>query len=243
MLPYSVRNASVFDPKSKHPEQLLVFLRYRMKKEIEVPRTRIKICGITRLEDALNAIEAGVDALGFVFVQSSPRYVNADEASAIIRQLPPFVQTVGLFMNQAQAEVADIMRKTALNLLQFHGDESVSFCEQFDIPYVKAIPMGGGVNPVEYAAQYSASVGFLLDSHQKGASGGSGDKFDWESIPEGFNRPLILAGGLTVENVESAVRQVKPYAVDVSSGVEASKGVKAVDKIIKFVRGVELGDK
>lgn len=206
-------------------------------------RTRIKICGFTRLEDALSAIDLGVDALGFVFVKSSPRYIDAADAKKIIRQLPPFAQTVGLFMNQSYEEVHGIVQETALNLLQFHGDESASFCEQFDMPYIKAIPMGGGVNPVEYAAQYSGAVGFLLDSHQKGASGGSGDKFDWESIPAGFTKPLILAGGLTVENVESAVRQVKPFAVDVSSGVESSKGVKAVGKMNDFVRGVELGDK
>lgn len=212
-------------------------------KELKVTRTRIKICGITRLEDALHAIGLGVDALGFVFVESSPRYINAVDAKSIIRQLPPFAQTVGLFMNQPAEEVSAIVQKTALNLLQFHGDESVSFCEQFDMPYIKAIPMGGGVNPVEYAAQYSASVGFLLDSHQKGASGGSGDKFDWDAIPQGFTKPLILAGGLSVENIESAVRQVKPYAVDVSSGVEATKGVKDADKMRSFTLGVDLGDR
>ena len=215
-----------------------------VKVELGIPpqRTRIKICGITTLDDALKAVELGVDALGFVFVKSSPRFITAANAKAIIRQLPPFMQTVGLFMNQNAEEVATITRETALNLLQFHGDETVSFCEQFDMPYIKAIPMGGGVNPVEYAAQYSGSVGFLLDSHAKGASGGSGDKFDWGSIPDGFTKPLILAGGLTVENVESAVRQVNPYAVDVSSGVEASKGVKDAEKMTKFVLGVNLGD-
>lgn len=205
-------------------------------------RTRTKICGITRLEDALTAIDLGVDALGFVFVKSSPRFIDAVDAKPIMRQLPPFAQTVGLFMNQSSDEVSAIIRETALNLLQFHGDESVSFCEQFDMPYIKAIPMGGGVNPVEYASQYSAAVGFLLDSHEKGASGGSGDKFDWRAIPDGFTKPIVLAGGLTVENVESAVRQVKPYGVDVSSGVESAKGIKDADKMKKFIRGVSLGD-
>lgn len=213
-----------------------------------MPRTRIKICGITRLDDALKAAELGVDALGFVFVESSPRFISAADAKVIIRQLPPFMQTVGLFMNQPAEEVSSITQETALNLLQFHGDETVSFCEQFDMPYIKAIPMGGGVNPVEYAAQYSAAVGFLLDSHEKGASGGSGDKFDWEAIPSGFSKPIILAGGLTVDNVESAVRQVSPYAVDVSSGVEAEKGVngikrvKSAEKMREFVAGVNSGD-
>lgn len=208
-----------------------------------MPRTRTKICGITRLEDALSAIDLGVDALGFVFVKSSPRYIEAKDAKKILDKLPPFVQTVGLFMNQDYAEISAIMQETSLNLLQFHGDEPVSLCEQFNMPYIKAIPMGGGVNPVEYAAQYSAATGFLLDSHQKGASGGSGDKFNWQAIPEGFTKPLILAGGLTVENVESAVRQVRPYAVDVSSGVESSKGIKSADKMAAFIQGVGLGDK
>lgn len=206
-------------------------------------RTRIKICGITRLQDALAAIELGVDALGFVFVPSSPRYITASEAKIILRQLPPFAQTVGLFMGQTREEVAAIIRETGLNLLQFHGDESVSFCEQFDMAYIKAIPMGGGVNPVEYAAQYRGASGFLLDSHAKGASGGSGDKFDWQAIPAGFEKPLILAGGLSVENVESAVKQVRPYAVDVSSGVESAKGIKSADKMKNFVQGVVAGDR
>lgn len=206
-------------------------------------RTRIKICGITRLQDALAAIDLGVDALGFVFVPSSPRFITAGEAKNILRQLPPFAQTVGLFMGQTHEEVAAIIRETGLNLLQFHGDESVSFCEQFDMAYIKAIPMGGGVNPVEYAAQYSRASGFLLDSHAKGASGGSGDKFDWQSIPSGFDKPLILAGGLNVENVESAVKQVRPYAVDVSSGVESAKGIKSADKMKNFVQGVVAGDR
>ncbi len=206
-------------------------------------RTRIKICGITRLQDALAAIDLGVDALGFVFVPSSPRFITAGEAKNILRQLPPFAQTVGLFMGQTHEEVAAIIRETGLNLLQFHGDESVSFCEQFDMAYIKAIPMGGGVNPVEYAAQYRRASGFLLDSHAKGASGGSGDKFDWQSIPSGFDKPLILAGGLNVENVESAVKQVRPYAVDVSSGVESAKGIKSADKMKNFVQGVVAGDR
>ncbi len=206
-----------------------------------MPRTRTKICGITRLEDALSAIALGVDALGFVFVKSSPRYINAIDAKSIIRQLPPFMQTVGLFMNQPVEEVAAITQETALNLLQFHGDETVLFCEQFDMPYIKAIPMGGGVNPVEYAAQYTGAVGFLLDSHEKGASGGSGDKFDWEVISDGFTKPIILAGGLTVENVESAVKQVKPYAVDVSSGVETTKGIKDAEKMRAFIEGAVQG--
>ena len=206
-------------------------------------RTRIKICGFTRVGDAESAVDLGVDALGLVFVPSSPRYVDQPTAKRIISALPPFAQSVGLFMNQPYELVSQILDNTALNLLQFHGDESPEFCEQFDRPYIKAIPMGGGVNPVEYAAQYDHSVGFLLDSHHQGGTGGSGDKFDWDKIPSNFSKRVILAGGLTIDNVVSAVERVKPYAVDVSSGVESQKGIKATEKMAAFIKGVELGDK
>ena len=226
-------------------------------------RTRVKVCGFTRLEDVSNAVHLGVDALGFVFVESSPRFVKIDQVKGLIRHLPPFVQTVGLFMNQSEQEIREVLREISLNLLQFHGDETPEFCEQFKVPYIKAIPMGdkkgdkkaciegnadaGGANthfsPVEYAAQYTECVGFLLDSHALGESGGSGGVFDWEKIPEGFNRPLILAGGLNIDNVCEAVQQVKPFAVDVSSGVESSKGIKNKEKMAAFVSGVINGDK
>jgi len=210
-----------------------------MKKTV---RTRIKICGITRLRDAQKATNLGVDALGFVFVKSSPRWVDSDRAATIISQMSPFVQTVGLFMNNPEQEVIEILQAVPLNLLQFHGDESPQYCSSFGLPYIKAIPMGGGVDPVVYANEHADAVGFLLDSHAKGESGGSGHAFNWKSVPSGIDKPLILAGGLTVENVMSAVVQVQPYAVDVSSGVEASKGVKDQDKMAKFVRGVQQGD-
>jgi len=205
-------------------------------------RTRIKICGITRLQDALDAIALGVDALGFVFVKSSPRWVNNRQAAEIIHQLPPFVQTIGLFMNNSEQEVTEILQAVPLNLLQFHGDESPQYCSSFGLPYIKAVPMGGGVDPVAYAAEHENAVGFLLDSHAQGQSGGSGDAFDWQQIPNGMNKPLILAGGLNIDNVATAVAQVRPFAVDVSSGVEASKGVKDQQKMAKFVRGVQQGD-
>lgn len=209
-------------------------------------RTRIKICGLTREEDALNAVALGVDALGFVFVESSPRCVKIDQVKIIIQQLPPFVQTVGLFMNQSEQEIREVLREIPLNLLQFHGDEAPEFCVQFKMPYIKAIPMGGSadhqMDVLAYAAQHTESAGFLLDSHALGESGGSGDVFDWEKIPRGFNRPLILAGGLNLDNVCEAVRQVRPYAVDVSSGVEATKGIKDQNKMAAFVKGVRDGD-
>jgi len=205
-------------------------------------RTRIKICGITRSQDALDAINLGVDALGLVFVASSPRCVNIEQSKTIVSQLPPFVQTVALFMNNSADEIRQILQAVPLNLLQFHGDETPEFCEQFAMPYIKAVAMGGGLEPLQYAKRYESATGFLLDSHAKGQSGGSGDAFDWQTIPSSFNKSLILAGGLTIENVATAVKQVKPYAVDVSSGVEAAKGVKDHEKMAAFVRGVRQGD-
>jgi len=205
-------------------------------------RTRIKICGFTRIEDVSNAVALGVDALGFVFVESSPRCVKIDQVKELIQHLPPFVQTVGLFMSQTEQEIREVLHEIPLNLLQFHGDETPEFCEQFKMPYIKAIPMGGGVDPLDYAAQHAESIGFLLDSHALGESGGSGDIFDWKNIPQGFDRPLILAGGLNIDNVCEAVRQVRPYAVDVSSGVEVAKGIKDQEKMAAFVRGVREGD-
>ena len=205
--------------------------------------TRIKVCGITRLEDIHIAVQLGVDALGFVFVDSSPRCINIEQAKDLTQALPPFVQSVGLFMNQKEQEIREVLQEIPLNLLQFHGDESPAFCRQFNLPYIKAIPMGGEIDALQYAAKYAESCGFLLDSHSLGESGGSGDVFDWDKIPRPFDRPLILAGGLTVANVCEAVKQVQPFAVDVSSGVEASKGIKDPEKMAAFVRGVIEGDK
>ncbi len=190
-----------------------------------------------------NAVALGVDALGFVFVEASSRCVKTDQVNQMIAQTPPFVQTVGLFMNSSAQEVREVLKENPLNLLQFHGDETPAFCAQFDMPYIKAIPMGGGVAPLTYAARHTAAIGFLLDSHALGESGGSGYVFDWRKIPSGFKQPLILAGGLTVSNVCEAVRQVRPYAVDVSSGVEVAKGLKDQEKMAAFVKGVRDGDK
>ncbi len=205
-------------------------------------RTRIKICGITRLEDALAAVELGVDALGFVFVPRSPRYIEADQVLAIVRQLPPFVTTVGLFMDQTDDEVAQVLAQVPLGLLQFHGRETAAQCRAFAMPYIKAVPMGGGVEPANYMAGFDDSLGFLFDSHALGEVGGSGHAFDWSRLPSGGDKPLILAGGLTPENVAEAVRVARPYAVDVSSGVEASKGIKDAAKMAAFVAGVRQGE-
>ncbi len=211
-------------------------------------RTRVKICGITRVEDIVNSVESGVDALGFVFVESSPRCVTIEQARSLIKHVPPFVQTVGLFMNQSSEFIRAVLNEVSLNLLQFHGEETPVQCELHRMDYIKAIAMGGGskeggsIDVVNYAAQYADSKGFLLDSHELGQSGGSGEAFDWSKVPRKITKPLILAGGLTTENIAAAVSQVKPYAVDVSSGVEAAKGIKDKEKIVAFIRGVRQGD-
>ncbi|MDH5299954.1 MAG: phosphoribosylanthranilate isomerase [Gammaproteobacteria bacterium] len=206
-------------------------------------QTRIKICGITRLEDAQAALALGADALGLVFVKKSPRYIDPPQARAILEQLPPFVTVVGLFMDHTAADVAAILRSVPLNLLQFHGDEPAEFCENFELPYIKAIPMGAGVDPLAYAALHPAAKAFLLDSHGGGKSGGSGTTFDWAAIPRDFPRPLILAGGLDANNVESAITTIRPYAVDISSGVEAAKGIKDAGKMAAFIAAVRKGDR
>jgi phosphoribosylanthranilate isomerase len=205
-------------------------------------QTRIKICGITRLEDALSALELGADALGFVFVQKSPRYIEPAKAAEIIAQCPPFASIVGLFMDHDADFVRQVMNVVPMSILQFHGDESADYCQSFTLPYIKAIPMGAGVEPVSYADAHPASKAFLLDSHGGGKSGGSGETFDWDAIPKNFARPLILAGGLDANNVKSAVTEINPYAVDISSGVEAAKGIKDAQKMASFIAAVKEGD-
>jgi len=207
-------------------------------------RTRIKICGITRPDDALYAATLGVDAIGLVFVKKSVRHLTLKQAEVLLNVLPPFVSTVGLFMDNNLAEIEEIINHLSLSSLQFHGNEPVALCEAFGLPYIKAVPMGGGIEPQEYVQAYlSGASGFLLDSHVSGGSGGSGDCFDWHRIPQNLQKPIILAGGLTVDNVGQAIAVVRPYAVDVSSGVEVSKGVKDPVKIKNFIKQVNLIDK
>jgi len=207
-------------------------------------RTRIKICGITRPDDALYAATLGVDAIGLVFVKKSVRYLTLEQAETLLNVLPPFVSTVGLFMDNTLAEIEEIVSNLSLSSLQFHGNEPVALCEAFGLPYIKAVPMGGRIEPHEYVQPYlPGASGFLLDSHVSGGSGGSGDSFDWHRVPQNLQKPIILAGGLTVDNVGRAITITQPYAVDVSSGVEASKGVKDPAKIKKFIKQVNLIDK
>ncbi len=205
-------------------------------------RTRSKICGITRVEDGLAAAAAGADAIGLVFHGASPRNVEVEQAAAICAALPPFVTTVGLFVDAAAATVYNVLQRVPLDLLQFHGDESAEYCRSFSRPYIKAIRMADGVDLQMAATEYSDARGLLLDTYHKGIAGGTGETFDWARIPADLALPVILAGGLEPENVAAAVRSVHPFAVDVSSGVEAEKGIKDAAKIIAFIRGVNSAD-
>ena len=207
-------------------------------------RTRVKICGITRAEDALAAAVMGVDAIGLVFYANSPRYVGIEQAADICRQLPAFITTVALFLDAEQAHVQDVVERVPLDMLQFHGSEDAAFCERFDRPYIKALAMGSLSQDdlIRQSKAYKNARGLLLDSHVHGAAGGSGDSFDWSIIPA-LDKPVILAGGLGVDNVAEAIRRVHPWAVDVSSGVEADKGIKSVELMSAFMQEVEHADR
>lgn len=203
-------------------------------------RIRTKICGITRVEDALIAAQAGVDAIGLVFYGKSPRAVSIAQAQEIVAALPPFVTSVGLFVNAAQSEVNAVLDALPLDTLQFHGDESPAECERYTRPYFRALRMQPGVDIAKLAAQYTNAEGILLDAWVPGIHGGTGERFDWAQIPEDLAKPLILAGGLNADNVTQAMQQVQPWAVDVSGGVEVSKGLKDADKMRKFLYAVQI---
>lgn len=200
--------------------------------------TRVKICGITRLEDALTAANAGADALGFVFYAPSPRALEPGAAARIVQQLPAFVTTTGLFVNATAKDVRATLEQVSLDLLQFHGDEPPEFCESFGRPYIKALRMQPGVDIAALAQSYTGARGILLDTYVQGVPGGTGQAFDWQAIPEHLAKPLILAGGLGVDNVRQAIEQVRPWAVDVSGGVERQRGIKCADKIRAFMQQV-----
>ena len=205
-------------------------------------RTRVKICGITRREDALSAIAAGADALGFVFYPPSPRAVTAEQAQPLIAGLPPFVSKVGLFVNASAEQVRHVIAVTGIDCLQFHGDETADYCTQFNLPYYKAIRVKSGVNLVQCQLDFASAAALLLDTYSEKAVGGTGEVFDWTLIPQGLEKPLILAGGLTVDSVAQAIAQVAPYALDVSGGVELQKGVKSPQKIAAFMQQVVQSD-
>lgn len=205
-------------------------------------RTRVKICGITRPEDGVAAARLGADAIGLVFYPQSPRAVSIEQAQAIVCALPPFVTVVGLFVDARPEQVRAVLEAVPIDLLQFHGDECGADCVGFGRPYIKAIAMRSGLDVNGYASAYPEAVGFLLDAHQDGVPGGTGQRFDWARVPSDFKRPVILAGGLNPNNVAEAIRGVRPYAVDVSSGVEVSKGIKDAAKIAAFLQEVQRVD-
>ncbi|PWB31529.1 phosphoribosylanthranilate isomerase [Pseudomonas sp. SDI] len=199
---------------------------------------RSKICGITRIEDALAAVEAGADAIGFVFYAKSPRAVTAEQARAIIAALPPFVTTVGLFVDASRCELNEILEVVPLDLLQFHGDETPADCEGYHRPWIKALRVRPGDDLQASCTLYRNASGILLDTYVAGVPGGTGEAFDWALVPPTLSKPIILAGGLSAANVAQAIAVVRPYAVDVSGGVEAAKGIKDPLKIEAFMRAV-----
>ena len=204
-------------------------------------RTRVKICGITREPDLDAAVSAGVDALGFVFYPPSPRFLAAERAAELLRRLPPFVTSVGLFVNPEPAFVRDVLRHAPLDLLQFQGDELPEFCAQFQHPYLKVARMRPGIDLVEFARAFASARGLLLDAYVEGY-GGAGQVFDWSLVPKSLPLPVVLAGGLTADNVGVAIRKLRPWAVDVSSGVEQAKGIKDAAKIAAFTAAVKNAD-
>lgn len=204
-------------------------------------RTRVKICGLTRIEDVKAAVEAGADAIGLVFYPPSPRSVSLEQAKALCAVLPPFVSVVGLFVNETPERVREVMASVPISLLQFHGDENSAYCESFGTPYMKAARVRKGFDLIDYAASYPGACGLLVDAWVEGYGGG-GQSFDWSLLPKNFDRPLVLAGGLTPGNVCEAISHVRPWAVDVSSGVEQGKGIKDKTLIDAFLAGVRDAD-
>lgn len=200
---------------------------------------RVKVCGITRSEDATIAVQLGVDAIGFVFWRKSARYINPSMARQIAAHIPPFVCTVGVYVDPEFDWVEETAKVAKLNLLQFHGDETPEFCNQFSQPYIKAIRVKRDTDLLQCAERYNTAKGLLLDTYTTDMPGGTGHAFDWSLIPQHLPMPLILSGGLNSSNVAMAIQQIQPWAVDVSSGVEVSKGIKDEKKIFAFMQGVK----
>jgi phosphoribosylanthranilate isomerase len=201
--------------------------------------TRIKICGITREQDLRAVMDNGADAFGLVFYEKSPRHVGLRQARSILLAAKPFVTAVGLFVNPSVDYVREVLAQVSLDVLQFHGEEPPEFCAQFGKPYLKALRVKIGVDLVQYAIRYAGAQGLLLDAYIEGTHGGTGESFDWSLIPSDLPLPLILSGGLHAGNVAEAIKQVRPYAVDVSSGVEAAKGIKDAAKVAAFIKAVK----
>jgi phosphoribosylanthranilate isomerase len=206
-------------------------------------RTRVKICGFTRVDDAIYASQCGVDAIGLVFYPPSPRHVSIEQAQAIVQALPAFVSVVALFVNEQEARIRQVLQAVSIDCLQFHGEESPDACGLYGKPYLKAIRMQADTNVAALAAAYSDAAGLLLDAYHPNVQGGTGEAFNWDLIPKQCDLPIILAGGLTADNAQQAIATVQPYALDVSSGVESEKGRKDPSKITAFMRQVHEGDR
>jgi phosphoribosylanthranilate isomerase len=205
-------------------------------------RTRVKICGITRAEDARSAVEHGADAIGLVFFEGSPRHVALEQAERITAAVAPFVTVVGLFVDASPSEIRHVLDNVPLGLLQFHGHEANDDCNRFGLPFIKSVAMKPDIDLRVQIQAYPDAGGILLDAWQPRIHGGGGQAFDWARVPHDLAVPVILAGGLTAANIETAIRQVRPYAVDVSSGVESGKGIKSAEKISAFMKGVRSSD-
>jgi len=217
-------------------------LQCRLILVFSIQMTRIKICGITREQDLHAVASSGADAIGLVFYEKSPRHVTLQQAVQLAHAVPPFVTVVGLFVNPSVEYVREVLAQVALDVLQFHGEEEPAFCAQFGKPYLKAIRVKAGVDLVQCAARYAGAQGLLLDAFIEGSHGGTGESFDWALIPHDLALPVILSGGLHAGNAAAAIAQVRPYAVDVSSGVEASKGIKDAAKVASFINEVKQID-
>ena len=201
-------------------------------------KVRAKICGITSFEDANQAIQAGADALGFVFYKASPRYISPEMAAEICKKLPPFVCKVGLFVDASRKEISEICQNVELDLLQFHGNEQEQYCLGFKVPYIKAIRIQTAIDFETAEKKYSSAKAILVDTYKPGVPGGTGERFDWSLLPDQRIMPLILAGGLNEKNIYQAIQSVRPYAVDVSGGVEQAKGKKNHQTVTQFLNEV-----
>lgn len=208
-----------------------------------IMRTRVKICGFTQVKDAVDAANLGVDAIGLVFYAPSPRNVSIDRAIEIVNALPAFVTVVALFVDEKATKIQEVLDKVSIDCLQFHGSESADDCRVFNKPYMKAIRMKPELDVNTLAKEYYDASALLLDAYHPGIQGGSGSKFDWDLIPSNCSLPVVLAGGLQVDNAKQAIEKVKPYALDVSSGVESSKGIKDAAKMAAFIQAIKEGDR
>ena len=206
-------------------------------------RTRVKICGFTRVDEAVYAARLGVDAIGLVFYPPSPRHVEIEQAVRIVKALPAFTSVVALFVDEQEARIREVLAQVAIDCIQFHGEESAEACRIYGKRYIKAVRMKNTIDISALALHYHDAAGLLLDAYHPDAKGGTGSQFDWELIPKHCSLPIILAGGLDASNAKQAVATVKPYALDVSSGVEANKGIKDALKMAAFIKQVNEGDR